>query len=276
LANKGKPKVFVLSDSLGDTAEAVVLAAAAQFNAGGVDIRKFGHVQTVEGIDRILEMASVENAVVVHTLVKPEMRDYAMKKASDLGITAVDILGPVMEAMSTITEADPKFEPGLKHRLDDDYFRRVEAIEFAVNADDGKNLSALPLADVVLIGVSRTSKTPVSLYLAQRGYRVANVPLIPELSPPKELMDVPRDKVVGLTLSPEKLARVRKQRLKSMGLKEDSSYADPGRILAELEYADKIFRDIGCSIIDVTDKAIEETALNVTEIIERGNRNRGE
>ncbi|HOV65782.1 MAG: kinase/pyrophosphorylase [Firmicutes bacterium] len=271
----GKPKVFVLSDSLGDTAEAVVRAAAAQFNGGGVDIYKYGRAQTKESIDRVLENASRGNGVVVHTLVKPEMREYATQRAAELGVLAVDVLGPVMEAIGTISQTDPRLEPGLMHRLDDAYFRRVEAIEFAVNADDGKNLSSLPLADVVLIGVSRTSKTPVSLYLAQRGYKVANVPLVPELSPPPELMQIPRDKIVGLTLSPEKLAKVRKQRLKTMGLKEDSPYADPSRILAELEYADKVFRDIGCSIIDVTDKAIEETALNVTEIIERRNRRRG-
>ncbi len=270
-----KPKVFVLSDSLGDTAEAVVRAAAAQFNGGSVDIYKYGRAQTRELIDRVLENASRENGVVVHTLVKPEMREYATQRAAELGILAVDVLGPVMEAIGTISQTDPRLEPGLMHRLDEAYFRRVEAIEFAVNADDGKNLSSLPLADVVLIGVSRTSKTPVSLYLAQRGYKVANVPLVPELSPPPELMQIPRDKIIGLTLSPEKLAKVRKQRLKTMGLKEDSPYADPNRILAELEYADKVFRDIGCSVIDVTDKAIEETALNVTEIIERRNRRRG-
>ncbi len=271
----GKPKVFVLSDSLGDTAEAVVRAAAAQFNGGSVDIYKYGRAQTRESIDKVLENASMGNGVVVHTLVKPEMREYATQRAAELGVFAVDVLGPVLEAIGTISQTDPKLEPGLMHRLDDAYFRRVEAIEFAVNADDGKNLSSLPLADVVLIGVSRTSKTPVSLYLAQRGYKVANVPLVPELSPPPELMQIPRDKIVGLSLSPEKLAKVRKQRLKTMGLKEDSPYADPNRILAELEYADKVFRNIGCSIIDVTDKAIEETALNVTEIIERRNRKRG-
>ena len=271
----GKPKVFVLSDSLGDTAEAVVRAAAAQFNGGSVDFYKSGRAQTRESIDKVLENASMGNGVVVHTLVKPEMREYATQRAAELGVFAVDVLGPVLEAIGTISQTDPKLEPGLMHRLDDAYFRRVEAIEFAVNADDGKNLSSLPLADVVLIGVSRTSKTPVSLYLAQRGYKVANVPLVPELSPPPELMQIPRDKIVGLSLSPEKLAKVRKQRLKTMGLKEDSPYADPNRILAELEYADKVFRNIGCSIIDVTDKAIEETALNVTEIIERRNRKRG-
>jgi regulator of PEP synthase PpsR (kinase-PPPase family) len=267
--NGERPAVFVLSDSLGETAELVVRAAAAQFNAGGVDIRKFGFVQSKDAIDRALKEARDKRAILVYTLVKPELREYARSQADISGIASVDILGPMMEALATVSTSEPKFEPGLMHRLDAEYFRRVEAVEFAVKCDDGKDLLSLPFADVVLIGVSRTSKTPVSLYLAQRVYKAANVPLVPELPPPPELFRIPREKTVGLTLSPEKLAKVRRQRLKAMGLDENTSYADLGRILLELEYADKVFRQLGCSIIDVTDKAVEETALNVLEIIER-------
>jgi len=262
-----RPAVFVLSDSLGETAELVVRAAAAQFNAGGVDIRKFGYVQSEEAIDRALKEAEGRRSIVAYTLVKPELREYVRSQSGIRGIASVDVLGPMLEALSTVATSEPKFEPGLMHRLDEEYFRRIEAVEFSVKCDDGKDLLSLPFADVVLIGVSRTSKTPVSLYLAQRVYKVANVPLVPELPPPPELFKIPVGKVIGLTLGPEKLVKVRRERLRAMGLDESSSYADITRILQELEYADKIFRQLGCTIIDVTDKAVEETANEVLDII---------
>ncbi len=262
-----RPAVFVLSDSLGETAELVVRAAAAQFNAGGVDIRKFGYVQGEEAIDRALNEAHARKAVVVYTLVKPELREYVQVQAGLRGLASVDVLGPVLDALATVAASEPRFEPGLMHKLDEEYFRRVEAVEFSVKCDDGKDLLSLPFADVVLIGVSRTSKTPVSLYLAQRVWKVANVPLVPEIPPPPELFKIPAEKVIGLTLSPEKLVKVRKERLRAMGLDENSSYADITRILQELEHARKIFCQLGCSVIDVTDKAVEETANEVLEII---------
>ena len=214
---KESPTVFVLSDSLGETAELVVKAAAAQFNAGGVNIRKFGFIQSKSAVDKVLKEANDKHGILVYTLVKPELREYAREQAALSGIASVDILGPMLEALTVVNPSEPRFEPGLMHRLDADYFKRVEAVEFAVKCDDGKDLLSLPFADVVIIGVSRTSKTPVSLYLAQRAYKAANVPLVPELPPPPEIFKVPAQKVVGFSLIPEKLAKVRKQRLRSMG-----------------------------------------------------------
>lgn len=266
-----KPLVLILSDSLGETAELVVKAAAAQFNAGGVEVKKYGYVQDFNAVDTALSEAVPGKTLVAYTLVKPDLRDYVRRKTQELRIPSVDILGPMMEGLSMIVNAKPKFEPGLVHRMDAEYFKRVEAVEFAVKCDDGKDLRSLPQADVVLIGVSRTSKTPVSLYLAQRTYKVANVPLVPEIHPPQELFKISPRKIVGLTLSPEKLVRIRKERLKAMGLDESSTYADMRRILLELEFAEKVFREIGCNILDVTDKAVEETALRVLDIIGRGN-----
>lgn len=262
-----RPAVFVLSDSLGETAELVVRAAAAQFNAGGVDVRRFGYIQSQEAIDMILKEAQSRKSIVAYTLVKPELREYVRVQAGIRGIPSVDVLGPMLDALATVVPSEPRFEPGLKHRLDEEYFRRIEAVEFSVKADDGKDILSLPFADVVLIGVSRTSKTPVSLYLAQRVYKVANVPLVPEMPPPPELFRIPAEKIVGLTLSPEKLVKVRKERLRAMGLDENSSYADLTRILQELDYANQVFRQLGCSVIDVTDKAVEETANEVVETI---------
>jgi len=264
-----KPIVLVISDSLGETAELVVRAAAVQFNAGEVQIKKFSYVQTSKAVDSAISEVRGKRCVVVYTLVKPELRAYVEKRAREEGLHSVDILGPMMEALCKVTDTEPKFQPGLVHKLDAKYFERVEAVEFAVKCDDGKDLRSLPYADVVLIGVSRTSKTPVSLYLAQRTYKVANVPLVPEIPPPSELFKVPPSKIVGLTLDPKKLAKVRRERLRAMGLDENSTYADMGRILLELEYAEKVFKKVGCNILDVTDKAVEETAQRIVEIIER-------
>lgn len=262
--------VYVLSDSLGETAELVVRAAASQFNAGGVELRKFGYILTREAADRVIDEASRSEGVLVYTLVIPELREHVSRRAKESGLVAVDIMGPMLEALSRIMKTRPKLKPGLVHRMDEQYFRRVEAVEFAVKCDDGKDLRSLPLADVVLVGVSRTSKTPLSLYLAQRMYKVANVPLVPEIEPPAELFALPREKVIGLTLAPERLSKVRKERLKSLGLDENSTYADLGRILEEVAFAEEVFKKLGCAVIDVTEKAVEEAAATVIQIIEGG------
>lgn len=272
---KEKPFVLILSDSLGETAEAVTKAASAQFNAGHVELKKFGYVQSYEAIDACIATALSKRSVIVFTLVKPELREYTKHRAAEAGIPAVDIMGPMIESLAKVANGEPRFEPGLIHKLDDEYFKRVEAVEFSVKCDDGKDLRSLALADVVLIGVSRTSKTPVSLYLAQRTYKVANIPLVPEIAPPSELFKINPERIVGLTLSPEKLVKVRRERLRAMGMQENSTYADINRIMTELRYAEKVFEELGCNTLDVTDKAIEETALKVLEIIAKGSKKRG-
>jgi regulator of PEP synthase PpsR (kinase-PPPase family) len=156
------------------------------------------------------------------------------------------------------------------HSLDENYFKKVEAVEFAVKYDDGRDFSGVPKADIVLIGVSRTSKTPLSMFLAHKKYKVANVPLVPELQPPEALFHVPKHKVIGLRIDPEKLNRIRELRLKTLGLAPDANYANMARIRQELEYADKIMQRIGCVVIDVTDRAVEETASLVMDHIEYG------
>jgi regulator of PEP synthase PpsR (kinase-PPPase family) len=176
-----------------------------------------------------------------------------------------------MDAFASIMPGAPRMEPGLVRKLDAQYFRRVEAIEFAVKYDDGKDPRGLGLADLVLVGVSRTSKTPLSMYLAHKQIKVANVPLVPEVLPPEELFDVPREKVVGLTISPNQLFEIRKERLLALGLRHQSSYASLERILMELEYSEGIMKKIGCPIFDVTNKAVEETAGKLLELIRRRN-----
>lgn len=164
-------------------------------------------------------------------------------------------------------------ESNINHLLSEEYFQRVEAVEFAVKYDDGRDAQGIIKADIVLIGVSRTSKTPLSMYLAHKKYKVANVPLIPELPPPDELFTVSKHKVFGLTIDPQYLHVIRKERLKYLGLKADANYADNERIHQELQYASQIMSTIGCLVIDVSNKAVEETAKIIMDELVRKNTN---
>ena len=165
-----------------------------------------------------------------------------------------------MDQIQTLCGVTPLYKPGLIHKLDEDYFKKVEAIEFAVKYDDGRDPRGILKADIVLVGVSRTSKTPLSQYLAHRRLKVANVPLVPEVDPPEELFSISPEKCFGLRISPDKLNDIRKERLKTLGLNDNASYANMERIKEEIIYFDKIAERIGCTVIDVTNKAVEETA----------------
>lgn len=261
--------VYVVSDSIGETGELVAKAAVAQFDSGAIDIRRVPMCDNEEAIRGAVAQAAAERGAIIYTIVIPAMRDLLRAEAGRLGVPAVDVMGPVLETIGRVTDREPRYQAGLVHRLDEDYFRRVEAVEFAVKYDDGKDPRGVFRADVVLIGVSRTSKTPVSLYLAHRRLRVANIPLIPEVPLPEELFEVPAGKIVGLTVSPLQLAQIREERVKLIGLKGDANYASLQRILVELDFADQTFKRLGCPVVDATNKAVEETALRVLEIVRR-------
>ncbi|HQE01201.1 MAG TPA: pyruvate, water dikinase regulatory protein [Bacillota bacterium] len=264
-----KPVVYILSDSIGETAELVAKAAISQYNGNSAEIRRVPYVNDEQTVAEVAEEARDTGGIIVYTVIMPELRRLVKKYAELYGIPHVDIMGPTMEALSRVMPGEPRLEPGLVRRLDAQYFRRVEAIEFAVKYDDGKDPRGLALADLVLIGVSRTSKTPLSMYLAHKQIKVANVPLVPEIQPPEELFRLDRTKVVGLTISPNQLYEIRKERLLSLGLHHQSAYASLERILEELEYAEGIMKKIGCPIFDVTNKAVEETAGKLLELIRR-------
>jgi len=267
-----QPIVYVVSDSVGETAEFVVRAAASQFNGGRVEIRRIAYVDDIEPIREVIQAAKEANALIGYTLVLPSMREALKLEAQRYGVTAVDILGPMMDAFSHVQGQEPKNRPGAVHQLDDEYFRRVEAIEFAVKYDDGKDPRGLLRADVVLIGVSRTSKTPLSMFLAHKRLKAANVPLVPEVEPPEELFEINPRKCVGLTISPDELNLIRTERLKALGLRSQANYAALERIMLELEYSEKIMKRIGCPVINVSNKAVEETASIIMDIIKRGGR----
>lgn len=265
-----KKIVYVVSDSVGETAEFVVKAVATQFNGGHVDIHRHSNADHKDDIEEVIQMAGRNESIIAYTLVIPALKKYLDQRALEEGITAVDLLEPLMNAFERKFEKQPKHEPKLMRKLDEEYFRKVEAIEFAVKYDDGRDPRGLARADIILIGVSRTSKTPLSMYLAHQSYKVANVPLVPEIAPPDELFKVPRNKCVGLIITPDKLNEIRKERLKSMGLKSEANYASFERILEELEYADKIMKRVGCPIINVSNKAVEETASLIIDVLKSG------
>ncbi|MDS1029469.1 pyruvate, water dikinase regulatory protein [Bacillota bacterium LX-D] len=258
--------VYVISDALGETGELVAKAAISQFKDKDISVRRFPYVNSKEDLAEIVEEASNYNCVIAYTLVWPELEDYLLKLAAKENIMTVNILGPLIDTLAKVNNVQPVLEPGLVRKMDEQYFRKIDAVEFAVKYDDGKDPKGLLLADLVIIGVSRTSKTPLSMYLAHKRLRTANVPLVPEAALPEELFQISPNKIFGLIINQEQLYQIRGERLKALGLTGNASYASIDRIQHELEYAQKIMNKLGCHIIDVTNRAVEETASKVLDI----------
>src|SRR5690625_415626 len=257
--------VYVVSDAAGDTGEAVIKAASAQFHPHRVEIRRFPFTNHIADIDHAVLQAKKYQAIIVFTLVLPELKDYLLDQSHKHQIVCIDLLGSVLQSFEERIGTVSKHRPGIIHKLDDEYFKKVDAVEFAVKYDDGRNPSGILEADIVLVGVSRTSKTPLSMYLAHKTYKVANVPIVPEISPPKELFTIPAKKIIGLKIDPYTLNRIRTERLRSLGLGSNATYAKKDRIMVELNYARKLMDKLKCTVIDVSSKAVEETASIILE-----------
>ena len=265
--------VVVISDATGDTAEKVVRAALLQFGDVACDVRLYSRVRLESEMENILERAASLHALVVFTVVNSAERELLWAMAERLNVDAIDLIGGLMAKLAGYLGAQPAGVPGLLHALGEDYFRRVEAVEFAVKNDDGSEPRNLPKADLVLVGISRTSKTPLSTFLAQKGIRVANVPLVLGVDPPAELDQVKPHKVYGLTIQPDSLVRIRQARLAHLGMPSDSSYGVRDHIQREIAYAQEIFRKHpDWPVIDVTAKAIEETAADILRIMKQRGR----
>ncbi len=258
--------VFVVSDSTGETAERVVRAALLQFPDQRVRIRLFTRVRDERAVLDVMAKAQSAGAMVVFTLVKPALRDYLFQMAREKRIETVDVIGSLIHKVGTYLESVPLNVPTATLSLSEEYFRRVEAIEFAVKSDDGKEPRNLRKADLVLTGVSRTSKTPLATYLAGRGLKVANVPLVLGVEPPSELYEVPEHKVVGLTIDIDVLLEIRRQRLLQLGMPDDANYGLRDHVKAELDFAHEIFKNnTGWQVVNVANRAIEETATIILE-----------
>ncbi|WP_041060312.1 pyruvate, water dikinase regulatory protein [Jeotgalibacillus campisalis] len=254
--------VYVVSDSVGETAELVAKACVSQFRQSrkSIIIKRFPYVEEAANVDEVIALAKEDEGIIVYTLVRPEIRTYIQEQIKRFNITAHDVVGPIIASLQSASDELPINEPGMVHELDEDYFKKIEAIEFAVKYDDGRDPRGILKADIVLVGVSRTSKTPLSQYLAHKRLKVANVPLVPEIEPPAELFKVNPSKCYGLKIRPEKLNYIRKERLIALGLNDDATYAKMERIQEEMEHFESIVKKINCPVIDVTNKAVEETA----------------
>ena len=233
-------------------------------------------VRNSDQVREVVLEAAEKGAIICHTLVSPDLRDTLDSLASEHHVRYVDLLGPMLDAVSSIAKTRPRMKPGLIHKLDEEYFKKVEAIEFAVKYDDGKNPSGFEKADIVLVGVSRTSKTPMSMYLAHKKYKVANLPLVPEVALPEEIFRVPPYRIVGLIIDPYKLNTIRTERMKALGFSGTANYTDIARIEDELNYAKAVMRQLHCVVLDVSNRAIEETASRIIEIIQRNRQLYGE
>jgi regulator of PEP synthase PpsR (kinase-PPPase family) len=260
-------KVLVVSDGTGETAEKVVRAALAQFGPhDGVRVQVVAHALDREQVRTVVETAKKDGAFLVYTLAEPELRAFIRRTLEEQEVRSVDLLGLLLHQMAAHFGASPLYRAGLGHELDAEYFRRVEAVEFAVNNDDGREPRNLRRADLVLVGVSRTSKTPLSSYIAHRGYRVANVPLVHGIPPPKELEQVDPGRVFCLLVDPAVLVEIRRTRISQLGMRPDDDYGDIRKVRQELEASKKLFaQHPKWTVLDITGKAVEETAALILE-----------
>jgi regulator of PEP synthase PpsR (kinase-PPPase family) len=259
-------KIYLVSDSVGETAQKIISAVSAQYPSVDMnDIQRFPFVTDKDLLQTILKDALHDGAIVVATLVNKELIQLLKEFARRTSLQYVDYMSPLSQIIEGNFGIQPLQEPGALHKLNEQYFNRVAAIEFAVRYDDGKDPKGFLEADYVVLGVSRTSKTPLSMYLANKNYKVANLPLLPESLLPAELDQVPEHKIIGLTTSVDSLQCIRVSRLQSLGLKEGSAYTDRTRIQEELNYAHDIFERYHALVIDVDKKSIEETAAIIEE-----------
>jgi len=258
--------LHLLSDSTGETLDIVAKAGLAQFD--NVDaIRHFWPMVRSEGhLDRVLDEIEQRPGLVLYTVVNPVIRRALEQNIRRRRINAVSVLDPVIDALSAVTGEATKGRPGRQHALDAAYFARVDAIQFTIAHDDGISPENWEEADIVLAGVSRTSKTPTSIYLANRGYKVANVPLVRESPPPASLFALKHPLIVGLTTNPERLIQIRRNRLLALNQAAETDYVDVDAVNAELSFARRIFADQGWPVIDVTRRSIEETALAIVKL----------
>jgi len=261
--------IYVLSDSTGETAERVIRAALSQFYEEDVKVQRLFQIRDQADVQQAMAVAVHDPGMVVYTLVDPNLSHIVERIAEENGLIAVDLLSSLIYNLSRYLGAPSREKPGLLHRIDTDYHRRVEAVNFTVKHDDGQETRYLHKADLVLVGVSRSSKTPLSMYLAHKGYRVANIPLVPGIDPPEELFQIDQNKVVALTIDPKRLVEIRTSRLLNMRQSPRSTYADYQKVEDEISFCRQLYRrHPQWFVIDVTHKSVEEAA---SEILRRIN-----
>ena len=252
--------IFVISDSAGETASKLAQATMAQYPTVDFELIRRTFIQNQEALNLALNDAKSLNAMVIYTIINPDLVQLTQDFCEENNLYSMNVLTPPVEEVAKRTGVQPTGEPGALHHLNKNYFKRIKAMEFAVKYDDGKDPKGFLKADIVLLGVSRTSKTPLSLFLANKNLKVANLPLVPQAQIPEQLWQVDPKKIVGLTNDPAVLNGIRKERMRAYGLDPDTAYSDIDKIKEELEFANKLYEKLGCIVINVATLSIEETA----------------
>ncbi len=263
-------QIYLISDSTGETLDRIFLALKAQFKNIEYKVHSYSFTRTENQVLKILEDAKKDqNSVILYTIVDNNLAKYLANVSDEKKIPCFGVLGNLILNFSKILNQKASHEPSGQHALNDEYYERIEAIQFTMNHDDGKSTKDIEKSDIVLVGVSRTSKTPTSIYLANRGFKTSNIPLVNENSLPKKLKDNPQlSCVIGLTTEPERLVEIRKNRMNSLKETENKNYTDIENITKEIVDAKKTFQKYRWPVIDVTRKSVEEAAASIIKIHE--------
>tara|TARA_Y100001954_G_scaffold49727_1_gene52539 strand:+ start:18995 stop:19846 length:852 start_codon:yes stop_codon:yes gene_type:complete len=270
VSSKKKIKIVIISDGTGETASAVSRAIMAQFKSTNAYYTRFKNIRSDQQIDSIFKQVAKNHNLILYTIVNQKLREKISLLARAYTIRTIDLLGPSLTTFSNILDQEPDLKPGSLYEINDEYFKRVQAMEYTLNHDDGKCLNTIHLADIVLIGISRTSKTPLSVFLSQLGKKVANVPLVYGSKIPKQLEEIDQRKIFALTINPETLMEIRKkrlERLKANGF--HGEYADNSNVIKELEWANELYkRNKKWVTFNITNKALEDTASEILKILQ--------
>jgi regulator of PEP synthase PpsR (kinase-PPPase family) len=262
------PPLYVVSGGVGASGEQLVQTVLAQFPDHHMPVITVGNVRQVTQIKRVVAQAKQSGGIIAHTLVDDRLRCALIDLARDEEVDAIDLMGPLLSRLEIVLKRKALGQPGLYRQFHRAYYERVSAIEFTMAHDDGQHPAGWPQADIVLTGVSRAGKTPLSMYLAVLGWKVANIPLVPDVPPPSELFKLDRRKVIGLTIRPDQLIVFREQRYARLGVSAPIDYINPRRIGQEVQAALRVFRRGRFAVIDVTDKPIETSADEIIKLIE--------
>lgn len=261
--------IYIISDGTGETAATMIRAALVQYSDKDVQLIRCKNIRTEAQVVPLVEECFERKGLIVYTVVSQQLRNKIFELASDKGIPCIDLLGPVLQTLDGyFGVANTLPQAGLLRTVDERYYKRIEAIEYTVKHDDGKTFSELDRADIILVGISRTSKTPLSIFLSHKGWKVANIPMVLNTPLPKELFEVDQRKIVGLIIDIESLQRIRKNRLEKFGQDPGGEYASLSHIVKEIEYAHQVFKqNKKWPVFNVTERALEETATEITRIV---------
>ncbi len=264
-----KYNVYLVSDSTGETLDRIFLSLKSQFAKFEYEKKEFAFVRTEQQIDKIIkECSSLKNSLILYTIVETKLAKYISNQSEQNNVPCFGILGNLILSFSKLLNQKAIHKPSAQHVLDEDYYKRIEAIQFTMSHDDGKKVDDINNADVILLGVSRTSKTPTSIYLANRGYKTVNIPLVPQQQTPQSLTTNTRACIIGLVADPDRLADIRRNRVAIMNEHKLKDYTDLEAIKKEVNDSKAFFKKNNWPVIDVTRRSVEETAASILKIIE--------